>query len=854
MALAKLQSGDDVDEEEEDEDEEDSQDGSPTTKSVRLHLIHTLRTDPSAEVRRAALFNLPIDEATLPFVMERLRDVDVVNRRCVYLGTLSNALNQPGPSQLSNEQSHEVVKTGLGEREETVKKACKKLISAWSDKDGGDPWKLLDRLDGLDYPESTMAALKSAFETRPNLVDAINLDDEFWSALTPNTALLARSLIEHLKAQGRAGETRMEEVMPLVMALAFRMQAVWEGLLHVLTEGTDDEEAEDLAAAQASILESLLHLALSSDYGDEIGRRKMFGLIREIVSHPLLPRGLIEPCTDVLLKLSAGQRDFVRIVVEIVQELGDEYDDDLEEEAEEDEDRDADEVEDLVQGPSSGRARRHSMEPEDEELKAQRRAISDARRLLLVRAMLERMASNLHENTAIHGLIPQLIAPAVKSKDATVREQGLFCLGLCCLLDAKLALDTFPLFIDQIQRATGDIKLRATQIVFDSMLVHGIPYLSSRQAQAAGGGPEAEIEAYSQIVNFLLSLLEDDEEPIQAVAAEGMAKLMLSGMVEDEEALRSLILVYMSPETIANQEMRQCLGYFLPVYCFSSSANQRRLQRVLVPILQLLTEVYQEQTSGSATTEMVTPAQVGQQLLDWTDPGKALNLVNPTEDACLHLDVGLDLLQCLFNVHDTQETRNIVNLLSKLSLPEVDKLGSTRGKTLFLLCAKLKEVNPFEDSVARNALSKFEVSCAKKYPEAAKAAKSTDLQADEELENLRVWFEEAGMSLAIDEKKVMDSEAVLAQESKAKAKRRASPAPSTTKATSGGRRKATPPPPLPKVTIASTRGKRTTATTKKSKKQESSEEEEEDDEESEDAAASTVGAESEVYSDDELGL
>lgn len=194
--------------------------------------------------------------------------------------------------------------------------------------------------------------------------------------------------------------------------------------------------------------------------------------------------------------------------------------------------------------------------------------------------MLERMASNLHENTAIHGLIPQLIAPAVKSKDPLVREQGLFCLGLCCLLDAKLALDTFPLFLDQIQKAEGDIKLRATQIVFDLMLVHGIPYLSSRQAQAVGGGPEAERLAYSQIVAFLLGLLEDEEEGVQAVAAEGMAKLMLSGMVENDEALRSLVLVYMSPDTVSNQELRQCLSYFLPVYCFSSSVNQRKLQRV----------------------------------------------------------------------------------------------------------------------------------------------------------------------------------------------------------------------------------------------------------------------------------
>lgn len=190
-----------------------------------------------------------------------------------------------------------------------------------------------------------MSALKSAFETRPGLLDTVTLDDTFWNNLTPNTALLARTVVEYLKSQGRIGEARLEELMPLVMALAFRMQAVWSGLIQLLTDRADEEDAEDMAASQASILESLLHLALNSDYGDEIGRRKMFTLIREIISHPALPRALIEPCTDVLLKLSAGQRDFVRIVVEIVQELGDEDDDDEEENGEDDEEA---EVEGLV--------------------------------------------------------------------------------------------------------------------------------------------------------------------------------------------------------------------------------------------------------------------------------------------------------------------------------------------------------------------------------------------------------------------------------------------------------------------------------------------------------------------------
>lgn len=46
------------------------------------------------------------------------------------------------------------------------------------------------------------------------------------------------------------------------------------------------------------------------------------------------------------------------------------------------------------------------------------------------------------------------------------------------------------------------------------------------------------------------------------------------------QVLQSLVLLYFSPETADNQALRQCLTYFLPVYCYSSPDNQRRMLNV----------------------------------------------------------------------------------------------------------------------------------------------------------------------------------------------------------------------------------------------------------------------------------
>ena len=134
-------------------------------------------------------------------------------------------------------------------------------------------------------------------------------------------------MVDHFKHIGN--EARLEECLPMVTALAFRIQKEYDEMVALM----DAQEDPALIEAKSFVVSQLLGIAMSSDYGDEIGRRKMFGLVRDMISLPSLPEMLIPGCLDVLLKLSNGQRDFMRMIVEIVQVLGG----DDEEEAEEDE-------------------------------------------------------------------------------------------------------------------------------------------------------------------------------------------------------------------------------------------------------------------------------------------------------------------------------------------------------------------------------------------------------------------------------------------------------------------------------------------------------------------------------------
>lgn len=63
--------------------------------------------------------------------------------------------------------------------------------------------------------------------------------------------------------------------MPVVTALAFRIQDEYNKLVGSTNDGTED------VLERAFIVGELLKLAVNLDYADEIGRRKMFQLARE---------------------------------------------------------------------------------------------------------------------------------------------------------------------------------------------------------------------------------------------------------------------------------------------------------------------------------------------------------------------------------------------------------------------------------------------------------------------------------------------------------------------------------------------------------------------------------------------
>lgn len=295
------------------------------------------------------------------------------------------------------------------------------------------PFKFMARFDPLLTPTSSstiLSALLSLLSSRPQLIDSIQkiIDSpNFWSTLTPSSILLIRSLIDFSK-KNDSNNDLADEILPPVTALAFKIKDEWLeisktiSLIENLKENSqyDEKEMEVLEkklSEKEFIVRELLNLAMKLDYGDEIGRRKMFGLVRDMLDSSIsptensnnseesnvnppsssdrensvkinvTPSNLIPFCLDVLLRLSAGQRDFMRVVVELVQ--GDEFADE-EEELNQTLNGNEDEDEDEIEAELSGR-----ISPKKKATSGlnvfEKNLVSQGRKLDIVRGMLERV-------------------------------------------------------------------------------------------------------------------------------------------------------------------------------------------------------------------------------------------------------------------------------------------------------------------------------------------------------------------------------------------------------------------------------------------------------------------------------
>ena len=422
-------------------------------------LLDVLQNDPSADVRRALLLNLPLTPGTLPYLLERARDIDSATRRALY----SRLLPALGDFRhLSLSMREKLLRWGLRDRDENVRKATARLFHDRWIRDCTGPLlagvndktvvegvtsvdgilELLERIDVLNSGvEDGIAseAMEKFWVGRPDYQNTVSFQDPFWHRLSPESVFLARSFNDYCRQQydGKY-ETLIEEKMPEVTKLAFFLQIYTNNLIECLrrNNGRYEGDEEEDTVEQEFIVEQLLHIAKTLDYSDEVGRRKMFALLRETLAIAELPDEITKLSVNVLRDIcgmeAVGEREFCGVVLEAVAEVHDAIAVDEPMADTEDESFHSAHSEISDSTPTNAKTSRNA---EEDEARAVKEIMINMKCLHIAQCMLQNIEGILQQNVHLVTMLNNLVVPAVRSHEAPIRERGLLCLGLCCLLD-----------------------------------------------------------------------------------------------------------------------------------------------------------------------------------------------------------------------------------------------------------------------------------------------------------------------------------------------------------------------------------------------------------------------------------
>ncbi|KAF2179870.1 hypothetical protein K469DRAFT_715970 [Zopfia rhizophila CBS 207.26] len=777
-----------ADENIEDEDEDSDDDAAG---GILVKLLDLMQNDPSAEVRRSLLMNLPFAPSTLGYLLERARDSDPATRRALY----SKLLPALGDFRhMSLIQREKLLRWGLRDRDEIVRKASARLFrERWiedcvgshnpaSEVEEGEKQPgqvagpnldaLLELLERIDVERSGVEdgmaheAMREFWDGRPDYREFITFDDDFWNDLTPESAFVARSFNDYCRS---TGDDRLQEMAEYKMPEVTRFSFFVQKHLNVLIEDVrkialleeEDREAEEEEAAQEFCVEQLLHIALTLDYSDEVGRRQMFSIMREALALAELPEECTKLAVEVLRTVcgsrEAGEREFCGVLLEAVAEVHDtimgeeppeqNVDDSFHSAKSELSDESTIKIK-----PKAQQGKSKEDESERDEDKAVREVLVNTKCLHIAQCMLQNVHCDLEQNSALVTMLNTLIVPAVRSHEALIRERGLICLGLCSLLSKNLASSNIDLFVHCFTNGHEALQIIAIQVLADIVITHP-SLLASPAADADNTTTEATPQISPLLKNLTKAFLKALASPsafLSLMSCIASSKLLLLNLLPPASAtslLKNFASTYFNPETASNPSLRQALSYFLPVFSHSRLKNALLMAQVAVPVITKL--ILMREELDEEEEHMVGWPIVAGHFAEWTDGRKVPDLGAPSIDGKEkfvegaeepHIVLAIEVLErALSNACSKDERKPLLMLLSKLYIsPSAPGNGETVDveslKTLHALVTEAVEVQIALDATSRNCLSKLEIALTKRLGEVEHVVQTTELPDSTETE------------------------------------------------------------------------------------------------------------------------
>ncbi|XP_016055237.1 PREDICTED: condensin complex subunit 3 isoform X1 [Miniopterus natalensis] len=705
-----------------------------------------IENDSNPEVRRAVLSCIVPSAKTLSKIVGRTKDVKEAVRKLAYQ-VLGEKVHMRA---MSIAQRVMLLQQGLNDRSEAVKQATQKhLLQGWLRFAEGNVLELLHRLDVENSSEVAVSVLNSLFSVTPlnELAEICKHNDNRklipMETLTPENALYWRALCEYLKSKGDEGEEFLEQILPEPVIYAEYLLSYIQSIPIV-----DDGHRNDFSyighlMTKEFIGQQLILIIKSLDTSEEGGRKRLLAILQEILTLPTTPMSLISFLVERLLHIITDDNKRTQIVTEIISEIrapivtvGAEIDP---ADARKKELKMAEIKVKLIEAKE---ALQNCITLQDfnraSELKEEIKALEDARVsllketeqleikevhvekndaetlqkcLILCYELLKQISTSAGISATMNGIIDSLILPGIISVHPVVRNLAVLCLGCCGLQNQNFASKHFVLLLQVLQIDDVTIKMSALKAIFDQLMTFGIEPFTTQKAKAVRNegaeintSEEQESEEAGEVtgtaknvLKLLSDFLDSEVSELRTGAAEGLAKLMFSGLLVSSRILSRLILLWYNPVTEDDVRLRHCLGVFFPMFAYASRTNQECFEEAFFPALRTLANA-----PASSPLAEVDISNVAELLVDLTRPSALHPQAKNSQDyqaLTVHDNLAIKICNEILTCPCSPEIRVYTKALSSL------ELSTNLAKDLLVLLNEILE--QVKDRICLRALEKI---------------------------------------------------------------------------------------------------------------------------------------------------
>lgn len=473
--------------------------------------VSSLERDINPLVRKTILTKIAITRKTLPYLIERVRDINDQNRQTAFM-IISEKVSIRA---LSIAQRIMLLTVGL-QSHVSVKKTCIHMLKSWFRSCNHSFVKLLEALDTESDPECSELVMTNLLkdESIEKLKEYKKELEEFSSRnanLTEKSYTIEKVCFwyffcKHLKTVAD-GEILLDDALPELTKLGdvVRIYAEKNFIDSAILTAFEGAEHSEL------ILKYLLNIACLLEFTDEFGRKNFQSVIHDLLVLENVPLSLVPLLIKCLRNVIDEEDRFALEVVEIISDIKQplvqvvttamkdkakqmqlqlarisvdihECNDDLECAIKQQDYQQAALLKDHISELEKQKTDVQSVVDECQEQGTKRvEKEDDPEMILKCLTVGTAMLSSIHSDLNKRGLSPimmtlkdDLFFDGVKNEDQVIRNEAVKGLGLLSYLKKEFASQHLVFFMQVIQVDYELVQLTAIKIIFDLFLLYGL--------------------------------------------------------------------------------------------------------------------------------------------------------------------------------------------------------------------------------------------------------------------------------------------------------------------------------------------------------------------------------------------